>query len=339
MSGFAAAFTSPLIIRAGIKFAHTALSSYVLNGEGQIVISTDGKILIGVKLNLAGGAISLSAKLYMDMSKVASGNVVVLFLADVPDQFRLLTIYGRLKMGFRDANGAPVVIDLGESSAQTVVQMSPGAVLVDPSGEMDVSAINSHTASAQTVAGTTYTNKPYIDVLYNAPPGSNLDYDSILDTDAEFNLLVGGRTITVDGTPVPIVTKVNASGVSETTVLTATSADLNGATAKQGLLKAIKREGVTRYRYFITQANFNFPRGVAEVQFISGAFKNADTTMANGSVVSGMASLADSESFTVNGATATVVNPGAGASVDVREFNERNWVDVDFVAPTSPAGW
>ena len=32
----------------------------------------------------------------------------MLFLADIPDQVRLLTIYGQLKMGFRNASGQEV---------------------------------------------------------------------------------------------------------------------------------------------------------------------------------------------------------------------------------------
>ena len=32
----------------------------------------------------------------------------MLFLADIPDQVRLLTIYGKLKMGFRNASGQEV---------------------------------------------------------------------------------------------------------------------------------------------------------------------------------------------------------------------------------------
>ena len=35
---------------------------------------------------------------------------MVLFLADLPDQVRLLTLDGRLKMGFKDDTGAEVSV-------------------------------------------------------------------------------------------------------------------------------------------------------------------------------------------------------------------------------------
>ena len=46
--------------------------------------------------------ISISGRLYADLSKISSGAATVLFLADVPDQLPLYTIYGKLKMGFRN---------------------------------------------------------------------------------------------------------------------------------------------------------------------------------------------------------------------------------------------
>ena len=56
-----------------------------------VKISTDGKILIIGKLNFAHDLISISGRLYADLSKISSGNATVLFLADIPDQVRLLT--------------------------------------------------------------------------------------------------------------------------------------------------------------------------------------------------------------------------------------------------------
>ena len=65
----------------------------------------------------AANKISISGKLYADLSQVTSGNVTVLFLADVPDQVRLLTVYGKLKMGFRNGDNAPMAfVELVERS-------------------------------------------------------------------------------------------------------------------------------------------------------------------------------------------------------------------------------
>ena len=104
-SGFAAAFTSPMVITGSAKIYTIYTSQQVFNGQVTVKISTDGKILIIGKLNFAADQISISGRLYADLSKISSGNATVLFLADIPDQVRLLTLYGKLKMGFTNASG------------------------------------------------------------------------------------------------------------------------------------------------------------------------------------------------------------------------------------------
>src|SRR6185369_503515 len=89
MSGFAAAFTSPMVITGSAKIYTIYTSQQVFNGQVTVKISTDGKILIIGKMNFAADQISISGKLYADLSKISSGNATVLFLADVPDQVRL----------------------------------------------------------------------------------------------------------------------------------------------------------------------------------------------------------------------------------------------------------
>src|SRR6185436_5181450 len=100
-SGFEAAFTSPMVITGGCRIYSIYLSQQVFNGQVVVKFSTDGKFFIGGRLNFADDNISVSAKLYANLSKIASGEMTVLFLADIPDQVQLLTIYGRLKTGFR----------------------------------------------------------------------------------------------------------------------------------------------------------------------------------------------------------------------------------------------
>ncbi|MGB0644609.1 MAG: hypothetical protein ACPGQF_07700, partial [Akkermansiaceae bacterium] len=154
LSGFEAAFTSPMIIRAGIRFSHMALSQDVFNAQGEIMISTDGKFLIAAKLNFQEDKLSISAKLYADLSKVADGDVVMLFLADIPDQFRLLTIYGSLKMGFRGSGGEEVTFDFSQSPLTTSSDAKPEAMLVDPmAGDVDINTLNGRTATGSTVNG------------------------------------------------------------------------------------------------------------------------------------------------------------------------------------------
>jgi hypothetical protein len=100
MSGFAAAFTSPMLITGGAKIFTIYASKEVFNGEIIIRFSTDGKFLVIGKLNFASDNLSITGRLYADLSKIAAGEATVLFLADIPDQVQLLTIDGRFKMGF-----------------------------------------------------------------------------------------------------------------------------------------------------------------------------------------------------------------------------------------------
>ncbi|MCB1127981.1 MAG: hypothetical protein KDM81_15915, partial [Verrucomicrobiae bacterium] len=106
--GFLAAFTAPMTITGSAKIYTIYTSQQVFNGQVLLKLSTDGKFLIAGLLNFAADNISLSGKLYADLSNVLSGDVGVYFLADIPDQVRLLTLHGKLKMGFKNAAGEDV---------------------------------------------------------------------------------------------------------------------------------------------------------------------------------------------------------------------------------------
>ena len=109
-------------------------SQAVFNGIVTVKISTDGKFLIAGQLDFAADNISISAKLYADLSKVANGEVAILFLADVPDQVRVLTLYGRLKTGFRNPSGQEVLF-VAPSDAPLVPRPgSPGRAPATSSG-------------------------------------------------------------------------------------------------------------------------------------------------------------------------------------------------------------
>src|SRR5204863_7261724 len=86
----------------------TYLSKLTFHGDIDLLISTDGKILISGKLFFAADLVSVSAKLYADLSNITSGKAVVLFLSDVPDQIRLLSMDGKLELGFKDLSGQDV---------------------------------------------------------------------------------------------------------------------------------------------------------------------------------------------------------------------------------------
>ncbi|HEY6226375.1 MAG TPA: hypothetical protein VI282_04555, partial [Verrucomicrobiae bacterium] len=337
MSGFAAAFTAPMLITGSAKIYSIYTSQAVFNAQVVVKFSTDGKLLIIGKLNFAGDSISISGRLYADLSKIASGQATILFLADIPDQVRFLTIYGKLKMGFRNASGEEVTFDVVDPGATQPVDLKPTVLLVDPSGDhIDYNAMNGRKTTVTTVSGTTLTNKGYIDVVFTPPTGANLDYNSILDSDPEFELLVAGRNspVTVTGDPVPMETVMNADGTMSVQALAPTSEESAGVSARDAMVKALVRTGTKRFRYVITDGSFTqFPRGEVRLHFTAGSFKNADVTLQNGNVVPGAVNDEATISFTVDGATASLSNPGNAGSIDIHVLNGRNYLDVDFTAP------
>ena len=197
LGGFLAAFTEPMLITGGAKIFTIYASKEVFNGEIIIRFSTDGKFLVIGKLNFAADNLSISGKLYADLSKIAAGEATVLFLADIPDQVQLLTIQGKLKMGFRNPQG--------QEAFFTVVDPQTGqpyARLDGPkdSGQIGRGAIN---------------GRGYIDIAFPADAGQivkdgspvtvtgTLNKDSILDLAPEFDL-VSSTGATLDLTQAPV---------------------------------------------------------------------------------------------------------------------------------------
>ncbi|MDX5398537.1 MAG: hypothetical protein LPK92_02260, partial [Actinomycetes bacterium] len=335
-SGFLAAFTSPMVITGSAKIYSIYTSQAVFNGQVIVKISTDGKILIVGKLNFAADNISISGRLYADLSKVASGNVTILFLADFPDQVRLLTLYGKLKMGFKNSSGQEVTFDVVEGLDPIATGTAPTIGLGAPApdgGTVDVNVVNQGADK-------------FLDVSYTPPAGASLDLGTILDGGQEFTLWYGTtqRTVT-SGTPVPIVSVTTDGGMEFVELLTdATGAYymLDGARVDVLLVadledgadllqSAIRLTGTTRFRYAIGTADLGM--GAWELRFAAGAVKNADLVTDAGTTT-GASSAETTLTFTVVGASATVTNPTPGASVDVNVLNGRAWVDVTFTDPT-----
>jgi hypothetical protein len=187
-NGFTAAFTSPMLITGGAKLFTIYASQQVFNGEVILRISTDGKILIVGKLNFAADNLSISGRLYADLSRIASGEATVLFLADIPDQVQLLTIDGRFKMGFRNPN-------TGQEATFTVVDPRTGkpyARLIGPNegGVMGTGGLK---------------NRGYLVVDIPAGvSGATLNVDSVTDLEQEFKLAPGSK-VTLDNTQAPVL--------------------------------------------------------------------------------------------------------------------------------------
>src|SRR5207244_12814055 len=189
MSGFAAAFSAPVTITGTAKIFEIALTDATFNGQMVIKFSTDGKFLAVGKLNFADGLLRISSKLYADLSKISQGAATVLFLADIPDNPRIYTLYGKLKMGFRNAQGDQVAFKVPETALT-----NPTASLVGPSdgGTVAVGDIN---------------GRGYLDVSYTVPATNLLNQSSITDigtTGDEFTISTPG--VTRDQTPPPLPT-------------------------------------------------------------------------------------------------------------------------------------
>ncbi|MFM9114611.1 MAG: hypothetical protein ACKOU6_00420, partial [Planctomycetota bacterium] len=168
-AGFTAAFTSPMLITGGATLYTTYTSKQTFNGQIELKFATDGKIALIGRLNFANNNLSISARLYANLSKIKEGSAKVLFLADVPDQVQLLIIKGKFQMGFNGADGKPVEF-----------------VTADP---LTVPAANLSTPANKSEVGLSALNqRGYIDVVYRPSDGKMLDEASITDTMAEFSL-------------------------------------------------------------------------------------------------------------------------------------------------------
>ncbi|MCC6231170.1 MAG: hypothetical protein IT580_00900, partial [Verrucomicrobiales bacterium] len=264
LNGFTAAFTSPMVIKGSAKIFSIYTSQEVFNGQVDLIISTDGKFLITGKLNFASDLISVSGKLYADLSRVSSGAVTVLFLADVPDQVRLLTIDGKLKMGFRDATGQDVAIPVVNLDPVNTSTVGRGTLASPGNGNaVDVGVLN----------GALHEGGHYVDVLFTPGANRRLDYGSILDGgDSEISLtrtLPNGTVQTLDVNPVPIPIEVTVQdGVLTETAVTAAT--------PEALITALGDRGVQRFRYLLTEPGFAWAPADVTVEFVANAWEQSD---------------------------------------------------------------
>ena len=192
-NGFMAAFTAPMTITGSAKIYTAYASEAVFNGQVNLKFSTDGKILVAGKLNFAADNISMSGKLYADLSRISRGEATVLFLADIPDQVRILTIQGKLKMGFRNPSGEEV-----EFTVPELPPLTPTAVIQGPAqgGEISLSELN---------------GRGYVDIAFETPSGHRIEESTILDFGDEFTLQQGATPVELDSTQPPIFLRVDGT--------------------------------------------------------------------------------------------------------------------------------
>ena len=157
-ANFLSAFTSPMTIIGSADIYSIYTSQALFNGQVTVEISTDGKFLIAGQLNFFNNNVSISGKLYVDLSQVTSGSVTVLFLANVPTQVQLLTLYGKLQMGFENAQGEPVTFSVAAPPVSpTAASTAPTSTVTDPAppgGSADVNAANGDTADSNSGSAT-----------------------------------------------------------------------------------------------------------------------------------------------------------------------------------------
>ena len=111
----------------------------------------------------------------------------MLFLADVPDQVRVLTLYGKLQMGFKNVHGDQVAFQVADLPPPT-----PTTSLEGP-------------ADGGSAAAGELNGRGFIDVTYAIPTGDRLDDSSITDLAPEFTISSTGGTIALDSTQAPIL--------------------------------------------------------------------------------------------------------------------------------------
>ncbi|MBC8496829.1 MAG: hypothetical protein H8D37_04135, partial [Chloroflexi bacterium] len=390
LPGFLAAFISPMVITGGGKIYSSYASKATFNGEVVIKISTDGKFLLVGKLNFAADNLSITARMYADVSKIDTGDAAILFLAEIPEQFRFLVVEGKFQMGFNGPDGEPVEIPF----AQAAPAATPYANLFSPGngGGISLNEIN---------------DQDYIDIAYGASDGANLVASKITDADPEFaisgsgigNVAFSGAPTEVEDTPgVYRYTFTGAfvpgdvnfdfiagswedesggtilQNVAETEIFTVqvpsaaiatpedggsiSIADINAGgqislrfSAPEGsalddttlsgndieLLCGGVDCGITlggptlvtgspnTYEFSIT--NGSFTTGQVTVNIAAGAF--SDTA--------GSLNVDITQTFTVYSTTAILINPVAGAQIDVGSLNQLGYLEVQYI-PANDGG-
>lgn len=315
LSGFTAAFASPMLIRGSATLYSIYTSQFTFNGSVTLMLSTDGKFLIEGQLNFLDGAASLSGKLYGDFTQVTDGRVTILFLADVPDQVRLLTLDGKLELGFRNESGKVIAIpvDVGQEDSSSADD-PPSASLAFPADGEDVPVTRLNDGVA--------TQAPlFIDVNFLPGTAGLLDYESITDDDPEIEVHVttadGVRQpLSVDPVGHPLELFVDREGLATVTLLEGLTND------------ELAARGVRRFRFFIDDASFRWRPGEVEVSFPGGRWNRID----------GVAPVVtNEEGFTISGPTVTLVSPSAGGRLGLGQ-TAGGTPQID-VAVTATPGW
>ncbi|MFM7863139.1 MAG: hypothetical protein ACKPHU_02925, partial [Planctomycetaceae bacterium] len=156
--------------------------------RGQVIfkLDTQGRFMAGGKRIFFDGLLTASGKVYADLSQVAQGNAKILMLIDAPDDFRMLTIKGKIETKFLRADGSEVQNDTGGPEVDST---KPVAASIFP-------------AAGGQIGIQDWKANPWIDIAFAVPAEKTLDTATILDVAAEIDLIApDGSKVTVSAVP------------------------------------------------------------------------------------------------------------------------------------------
>jgi len=84
-------------------------------------------------LSVDAPTVSVKSKRYANLSKILDGSATILFLAEVPSNIPVLTIYGGFTMGFVNSDGEEVIFSTGSTLE------FPEAILKTPGSDQTIS--------------------------------------------------------------------------------------------------------------------------------------------------------------------------------------------------------
>jgi hypothetical protein len=188
LGGFFGAFTQPMIISGSAKIFTAYASEQAFNGQVEVQISTDGKILLIGTLNFLDDSLSISAALYANLSKILEGTGTFLFLTTVPDQVDILEIGGEFSFGFTGPGGEPVTLPAFVVTDEGIqpIESAPQAELAAPVRDASIDVVRIR-------------ELPVIGVTFLPGTGAELDVDSLNDGDIVFTITGPGGSWDVSG--------------------------------------------------------------------------------------------------------------------------------------------
>ncbi|MCY2990036.1 MAG: hypothetical protein NTY19_19505, partial [Planctomycetota bacterium] len=190
--GFFAAFLNPMVISGGAEFTLHPPSD-VLKANVEVRLSTDGKLLVTGDLILFDGLQRIPARIYGDLSKIATGQTKLLLMAqDIPTGPSMIL------------QGLPTSAEL--RGTISMKYLGPGGEVVDffdpnPAAATPTTALADPVENGQ-ISLAKLSGRGYLEVQFTPAPDAELDTASILDAASELELqLPNGTTIALPGVP------------------------------------------------------------------------------------------------------------------------------------------